>query len=99
MRLHNLPKVKLRLMGPFWFSTRVKELEVEGKTVNEILSKFIQRFKDKIPKPLLVENSSELHPLTLILLNGSDVEFVEGKRNAKLKDGDIVALAPPVSGG
>ena len=94
-----MPKVKLRLMGPFWFSTGIKELEVEGNTVNEILSRFIQKFRNKIPEPFLVGNGSELHPLTLILLNGSDVEFVKGKRNAKLRDGDVVALAPPVSGG
>jgi len=94
-----LPKVKLRLMGPFWFSTGVKELEIEGNTINDVVSKFVQKYKNKIPKPLLVENSLQLHPLTLILLNGSDVEFVQDKRNARLKDGDVVALAPPVSGG
>lgn len=94
-----LAKVKLRLMGPFWFSTGVKELEMEGSTINEVVSKFVQRFRDKIPKPFVVERSFELHPLTLILLNSSDVEFIEGKRNAKLKDGDVIAIAPPVSGG
>lgn len=94
-----MAKVRLRLMGPFWFSTGIKELEVEGDTIKEVISEFIEKFKDKIPKPFLVGNSLDLHPLTLILLNGSDVEFVEGRRNAKLKDGDVVALAPPASGG
>lgn len=94
-----MAKVKLRLMGPFWFSTGVKELELEGSTINEVTSKFVMRYKDKIPKIYFDEKTLELHPLTLILLNGSDVEFVLGKRNAKLNDGDVVAIAPPVSGG
>ncbi|WXG43654.1 MAG: MoaD/ThiS family protein [Promethearchaeati archaeon SRVP18_Atabeyarchaeia-1] len=94
-----MAKVKLRLMGPFWFSTGVKELDIEGNTVNEVATKFVKRYKDKIPKPYFNEKTLELHPLTLILLNSSDVEFVPGKRNAKLKDGDVVAIAPPVSGG
>lgn len=96
-----MARVKLRLMGPFWFETGVKELDMEGDTINEIISKFVQGFKDRIPKPFVVfvENSYRLHPLALILLNGSDVEFVDGKRNARLKDGDVVAIAPPVSGG
>jgi molybdopterin converting factor small subunit len=86
-------------MGPFWFATGVKELNMEGDTINEVISKFVQGFKDRIPKPFVVEESYQLHPLALILLNGSDVEFVDGKRNARLKDGDVVAIAPPVSGG
>ncbi|WXG47720.1 MAG: MoaD/ThiS family protein [Candidatus Atabeyarchaeum deiterrae] len=91
--------MKLRLLGPFWFSTGVKEMDTEGNTVDEVISKFVQKFKDKIPKPYLVDSSLHLHSLTLILLNGSDIEFVEGKRSAKLKDGDVIAIAPPVSGG
>nr|MDO8133779.1 MoaD/ThiS family protein [Candidatus Njordarchaeum guaymaensis] len=94
-----MPRVKLRLMGPFWFSTGVKELEIEGNTISEVVSKFVKKFKDKIPKPYLTKGDFQLHPLTLILLNGADIEFVAGKRNAKLKDGDVVAIAPPVSGG
>lgn len=94
-----MAKVRLRLMGPFWFSTGTKELEIEADTIKEVVSKFIEKFRDKIPKQFLVGNILDLHPLTLILLNGSDVEFVEGKRDAKVKDGDVVALAPPVSGG
>jgi MoaD family protein len=94
-----LAKIKLRLMGPFWFATGVKELEVEGDTIGDVISKFVQKFKGRIPEPFIVENGYQLHPLALILLNGSDVEFVDGKRNARLKDGDVVAIAPPVSGG
>ncbi|MHA1648787.1 MAG: MoaD/ThiS family protein [Candidatus Helarchaeota archaeon] len=33
-----------------------------------------------------------------MLVNGRNINFLDG-RNTKLKDGDVVAISPPIAGG
>ncbi len=74
-----------------WFEIR------SGDTVESLLeilkSRFGTAFKDAVGKPSEDENSK-----IRILVNGRDIDFLQGAKT-ELKEGDTVVLIPPVAGG
>lgn len=62
----------------------------EGSTIRELLKKAMERYGEAFVKALRPEVS--------IMLNGQNIEFLGGF-NAKLADGDRVAIVPIVAGG
>lgn len=67
------------------------ELDESEATVGCLLRKAAMQYGDKIAKTML-------KPETSILLNGRNIEFLGGL-NAKLSEGDRVAIMPLVAGG
>jgi molybdopterin synthase sulfur carrier subunit len=68
----------------------------EGATVKDLLNELTRiygKFLGESPEP-----SSGLPPYVKVLVNGRDIDFLKGLET-KLKDGDEVALFPPVGGG
>lgn len=43
-------------------------------------------------------NSGKLRPYVKVLKNGRDIDFLDGV-HTELKEGDVVAMFPPVGGG
>lgn len=68
------------------------EITLEG--LIEILSK---KFGDRFVKEVLDEDGNPKKTVK-IFVNGRDMDFLNGL-STKLKDGDEVALIPPVAGG
>jgi MoaD family protein len=64
-----------------------------GQLLDELVKEFGQELSD-----LLYESSGKLRDSVNILINGSAIGFMGGI-NAELKDGDTVAIFPPISGG
>ena len=68
-----------------------------GDTVGTLLeileSRFGTAFKDAVGKPFEDES-----PKIRILVNGRDIDFLQGPKT-ELKNGDMVVLIPPVAGG
>lgn len=68
-----------------------------GDTVESFLevleSRFGAAFKDAVGKPFEDEN-----PKIRILVNGRDIDFLQGAKT-ELKEEDTIVLIPPVAGG
>ncbi len=49
-------------------------------------------------KPILYPDGKNLSPMIYILLNGKNIQQLQGM-GTKLKDGDIVSILPVIAGG
>ncbi|MCC6042775.1 MAG: MoaD/ThiS family protein [Candidatus Verstraetearchaeota archaeon] len=92
-------KVKVKFFALLREAAGTKELEEEleeGATVRGLL----ERLGDKLPKRFreLVFEGREVSRNVIILVNRRGIRELDGLET-KLKDGDEVALLPPVSGG
>lgn len=70
--------------------------QFDASDLDELLSKLGDRFGTKLSR-LLIEAKSDPERI-IILLNGRNLNAVRA-RDAKLADGDEIAIFPPVSGG
>ena len=82
----------------FHHQVGIHELSYEGETVGEIIDKFIKEYGKKLDKTLLDPGSKTLRQFILILVNGRNINFLDGL-NTKLAEGDVVAITPPIGGG
>ena len=83
--------VKVKLFGTFRLDTGLKELDAEASSVKELY-------------PILLEEAKKVNPTTTITAADIDgcIVVINGKqrkKNSKLKDGDMVFLMSPVTGG
>ena len=83
--------VKVKLFGTFRLDTGLKELAAEASSVKELY-------------PILLEEAKKVNPTTMITAADIDgcIVVINGKqrkKNSKLKDGDMVFLMSPVTGG
>ena len=76
--------VRVKLFANFREVVGRREIEVEAKNLNELLEKLSRDYP----------NVKELYDYMIVVVNGKIV-----KENVELKDNDVVALMPPVSGG
>jgi molybdopterin synthase sulfur carrier subunit len=75
-------------MGVSTSATTVKEL------IDFIAKEYNPKFKEQIINP----KTGKVHAFYKILVNGRDIEFLNGLET-KLKEGDTVTIFPPVGGG
>lgn len=69
----------------------------DGSNVRMLLKTLAKKFGNAFQKQVLV-NEDALSPYVKVLVNGMDIESLNGMET-KLKDGDEVAIIPPVAGG
>jgi len=69
----------------------------EGDSVRTLLKTLAKKFGSAFQKQVLVDEDT-LSPNVKVLVNGVDIEYLNGMET-KLKDGDEVAIIPPVAGG
>ena len=81
-------------LGRGWMSM---ELE-EGVDVKRLLEKLSEIHGERFTKLVLDPDEGKVAAGVKVLVNGRDIEFLEGLRT-RLRDGDVVALIPPVAGG
>ncbi|MCX8171932.1 MAG: MoaD/ThiS family protein [Candidatus Bathyarchaeota archaeon] len=94
-------KVKVRAFGELT-SMLGGELIVElneGANINDLISKISDQksgFKEKIK---YLSSQQGITDFSLVmLLNGVNINLLEGAKT-RLKDGDVLAILPPVAGG
>ena len=80
--------VKVKLFANFREVAGVKELEICAETVEDVLNELIRRF------PRLKELFKR-HNYVHIMVNGDIIKDTK----FRLKNNDIIAIFPPVSGG
>ncbi len=78
------------------YSDGAKSVGAEGRTVRELFSDLEARYPG-ISGQLVTENGG-LHRFVNIYVNDEDIRFI-GALEAKLDDGDVVAILPAVAGG
>lgn len=93
-------KVSVKFLASIWEIVDVHEILFEissGNTVESLLEILKSRFgaplKDAVGNPFKDEN-----PKIRILVNGRDIDFLQGAKT-ELIEGDTVVLIPPVAGG
>ena len=86
-----MAKVELNLLNIFALKINKDSIEYEGNTVGDIISKFIDEYKDKFDDNILNKKKTKINPQMLILLNGKEIRY---KNNYKTKvyNGDKIYL-------
>ncbi len=88
-----MARVRVKLFANFREAAGIKEVEVSAATVKNVLDFLI----DEYPKLRdMFYEKGKLRSYVNIMVNGRNV-----RRDVsyKLRDGDVVAIFPPVSGG
>jgi len=83
------------------FREVVGQAQVEVTAVIDmaaLLDELVQRFGERMAEQIYKSGSKKLRETVNILVNGRSINLLSGL-DTKLKDGDVVAIFPPVSGG
>ncbi len=89
--------VKIRPWGVFQEIIGKRELSMEvpeNFTISNLLDRLTGSYSKRLGDELFQPNSKNIKPYIKILHNGHGA-----KLGSKLRDGDIVAIFPPVGGG
>ena len=93
-----MAKVTLNLLNMFVLKIKKNTLEYEGKTVGEIISQFLEEYREKLDGSILSKNKKKLNPIMVILLNGKNITYLKNYKT-ELNDEDKLYLSFPISGG
>ncbi len=93
-----MPKVKLNLLNIFQLKVNKKSIEYEGKNVGDILTHFINDYKDKLDDELLSKNGKKFNSNVLILLNGRNIKYLKNYKTSLNAD-DKLYLSFALAGG
>jgi len=89
-----MARVKVKLFANFR-EVAEKEVEMEADSIDELTSLLVERY----PKlgELMFEDG-KLRDYVHVMVNGRHINHLHGLKTG-LRDGDVVAIFPPVSGG
>jgi len=91
--------ITVKFFAGFREATEKREEVIEGvNNIASLLDELVRRFGEKLAERLYSSDTRELRKTVHILVNGRSVDFLQ-KLNTPLKDGDLVAIFPPVAGG
>jgi molybdopterin synthase sulfur carrier subunit len=96
-----LINVKVKVFATFRDILGLKETDLQFPS-NITVRSLVQALSDKYSQGKLerqvFDESGKVQKYVKILVNGRDVDFLDGP-STQLKDGDILAMFPPVGGG
>ena len=91
--------ITVKFFANFREATGKSQVEVEGVgDVDALFEELIRRFGKNLTHHLYSAGTKELRESVNVLVNGRFVNLSKRSRIV-LKDGDLVAIFPPVSGG
>ncbi len=93
-----MAKVKLNLLNIFQLRINKKFIEYEGKSVGDIISQFLDEYKNKLDDGLLNKNKKQFNTQVLILLNGRNIKYLKNYKTS-LNDGDELYISYALAGG
>jgi len=75
------------------------ELEVDDITLRELLDRLCEEFGGDLKNQVFDRKTHEVSNMVKVLVNGRHYTTLADKLGTLLKDGDEIALFPPVAGG
>ncbi len=90
-----MPKIRVKLFANFREFTGTKELEIDSRTVNDVLQELCKKFPG-FERILL--DGKNIRPYINVFLNGKNIIEKSGT-GTMLHQDDEIAIFPPVSGG
>ncbi len=93
-----MAKVNLNLLNIFYLQIKEKSIEYNGRTIKEVISKFVKDHGHKLDSQMLNKNKNKLDKQILILVNGRNIKYLNNYKT-ELKDGDNIHLSVPLAGG
>jgi molybdopterin synthase sulfur carrier subunit len=76
-----------------------REIEAESITVRELISQVSLELEDEFPQATARSRDDGVGRHILVLVNGRHCSHLPDGLDTELRDGDQVALFPPVAGG
>jgi molybdopterin synthase sulfur carrier subunit len=93
---HSMP-VLVRIPTPLQkYTKNQSEVEVEGKTVQEVIEQLDQSFPGV--RERLCDDQGAIRRFINLYLNEEDIRFMDGEKTG-VKDGDELAIIPAIAGG
>ncbi len=88
--------ITVKFFANFREAADKKQEKVDGvDNIASLLNDLSKRFGEKMAGQLYAQNGRELNKAVNILVNGKGITSTD----ISLKDGDVVTIFPPVSGG
>lgn len=78
--------------------TREQTFDIAEPTVQALVERMTGEYGDDFKRTLIHTSTGKVSSSVVIALNGVDVEALKGVKT-NLKEGDIIAIFPPVAGG
>ncbi|MFA7661278.1 MAG: MoaD/ThiS family protein [Anaerovoracaceae bacterium] len=75
-----------------------EKLLLEPLTALELLGKLSERYGETMRKQWLSPDGKDIHPDVIFLIDGRNIDFVDGKNSLVQKDA-VVSLFPRIAGG
>ncbi|MFW9771825.1 MAG: MoaD/ThiS family protein [Candidatus Heimdallarchaeota archaeon] len=93
-----MAEVELHLLNIFALKIKKNSIIYNGKNVGDVISQFLDEYRDKLDENTLSKNKKKLSPLMVVLLNGRNITYMKNYKT-KLTDGDKLYISFPISGG
>ncbi|GAI11714.1 unnamed protein product [marine sediment metagenome] len=91
--------VIVKFFAGFREATGKRQESIEGvNNAASLLDELVRRFGEKLAERLYSSDTRALRKTVNILVNGRGLDLLQ-KLDTPLKDGDVVAIFPPVAGG
>jgi molybdopterin synthase sulfur carrier subunit len=90
--------VTVKFFANFREAVGQEQVEIAAANVAALLDELVGRFGERMAEQLYEPSSKKLRETVNVLVNGRGINLLSGL-DTKLKDGDVVAIFPPVSGG
>ena len=90
----------VKYFATFRDHTRCKEehFAVGSMTALQLLLHIGEKYGAALADQLVSEDKSNIHPDVIFLINGRNIDFIDGK-NSTVKETDLISLFPRIAGG
>lgn len=75
------------------------EIEVENGSLKNLLEALFLRYGDELKDLIFSAKTKKVKPFYHMLVNGCNYLDLPEQLDTKLREGDVIALFPPVGGG